>query len=342
MGNSLRIGVVGCGAMGRQHLSIWKNTPGATVTAVCDPNHEVAVSAAEPFGAKAFADLETLLDSGLIDAVDLITPSGLHADQSLKAVQKGIHVLCEKPLDLSLEKIDRLLEAAEAENITVACVFQRRAYPAAQKVAAAVHDGRFGKLVSCSAATKWWRSQEYYNSADWRGTWALDGGVLANQAIHAIDHLCWLAGSVEEVEYARIDTLSHDMEADDNALAIVRFSSGARGVIEATTCCNPPLASRIEVYGTNGSAAFDDATPVSFGIGGEDLLSTVQDDTGAIGGQADPMAISLRGHSIIAADLVEAIQTGRTPMVPISAARVSVEALVKIYQAARPGLNLGT
>src|SRR5262249_55944406 len=153
-----------------------------------------------------------------------------------------------------------------------------------QLVVEAIRSGKMGRLLSCSAYVKWWRSQEYYGSGGWRGTWELDGGVLANQAIHAIDHLCWLAGAVEDVEYARLETAAHEMKAEDQAVAVLRFESGARGVIEATTCCSPDLCSRVEVFGTNGSAAFDDATVVKYGLNGEDLLPTLDQSTERIGG----------------------------------------------------------
>src|SRR2546427_5987889 len=153
-----------------------------------------------------------------------------------------------------------------------------------------------GQLLSCSAYVKWWRPQSYYGSGQWRGTWALDGGVLANQAIHAIDHLCWLAGPVAEVEYARLETAAHRMDAEDFAIAVLHFESGARGVIEATTCCSPDLCSRVEVFGERGSAAFDDANVTRFGINGEDKLTSLEQDDGRIGCGSDPMAISLRGH----------------------------------------------
>lgn len=337
----LRIGVVGCGAMGLGHLDVWSQTRGATIAAVCDGFGDRAVETGNKFGARPFTDLDAMLDSGEIDAVDICTPSGLHADQGIAAARHGLHVLVEKPLDLNITKVDRLIVECDSRDLTLACIFQRRTYRGAQQVAQWVRDGGFGDVLSCSAYLKWYRAQSYYDSARWRGTWALDGGVLANQAIHAIDHLCWLAGPVADVEYAHLST-THAMEAEDFAIAVLRFESGARGVIEATTCCSPDLCSRIELFGTQGSVAFEDATVVKLGLNGEDKLATVEQDTERIGGGSVPMAISMRGHAILIQDFVDAVRDKRPPMVPAAQARMSVDVLSNIYAKAIPGQKIGT
>jgi len=275
-----------------------------------------------------------MADSGHIDAVDICTPSGLHARQGLEAARRGLHVLCEKPLDIDLQAATELVEACEDRGLVLACVLQRRTYPGAAAVAAAVHRGDLGELISCCAYVKWWRDQAYYDSSGWRGTLALDGGVLANQGIHALDHLCWLAGRVVCVEHAYAATLSHRMEGEDFLMATVRFEGGARGVIEATTCCNPPLCSRVEIIGSRGAAAFDDANVVQFGFDGEDLTNTVREAGAALGGRSEAMAISMRGHDIILSDFASAILEGRPPIVSGRAALASVEALSGIYRAA--------
>ena len=342
MSNPVRIGVVGAGAMGEGHLKVWQAVDGAQIAAICDPNLERAARVSNEYGGTAFSEIAEMLDSGAVDAIDICTPSGLHGDQAILAVERGIHALVEKPLDLNLAKVDRLIETSERTGAILGCIFQRRTYPGAQKVAESVHRGDLGRLLSISAYVKWWRAQSYYDSAAWRGTWALDGGVLANQAIHAIDHICWLAGPVAEVEYAHLETANHQMDAEDFAIAVLRFESGARGVIEATTCCTPDLASRIELFGTRGSAAFDDATVVKFGIEGEDRMSDVEQPEERIGGRSDPMAISLRGHQILAQDFADSIREGRQPLISAREARMSVDALTKIYTKAFPGIRLGT
>ncbi|HZO88169.1 MAG TPA: Gfo/Idh/MocA family oxidoreductase [Chthonomonadaceae bacterium] len=341
MSEELRVGLLGCGLIGQTHLKVWAQTPGARVVSVYDRNPARACQVAEQTGAHGYASLEALLDAGGLDAVDICTPSGLHADQGLAAARRGLHVLCEKPLDLNLEKADQLIAECEARGLTLACIFQQRVYRGAQQVARLIAEERMGRLLSASAYVKWWRSQDYYSKSGWHGTWALDGGVLANQAIHSIDFLCWLAGPVEEVEYAHLETAAHMMEAEDYALAVLRFANGARGVIEATTCCSPDLCSRVEIFGTRGSVAFDDASVVQFGLDGQDRQASIEQDGEDLGGRSDPKAISLYGHEVLLADFVEAVRTGRKPLVSGQEARVSVEAIHKIYHKAFPNRRLG-
>ncbi len=335
MGNTLRIGLVGCGAMGREHARMWGSVEGARVDAMCDSAPERACEAAEVFGAHPFSSIDEMAASGLIDAVDVCTPSGLHADQGLIAARRGMHVLVEKPLDLDRARALRLVEECEGSGLTLGCIFQRRAYPGPQAVSKALAEGRLGHVLTCSIAVKWWRPQTYYDSAAWRGSIALDGGVLANQAIHAIDHMNWLCGPVAEVEYARIATVSHEMEAEDFAIAVLRFENGARGLIEATTCANPPLCSRLELVCSDGAASFDDATVTEFGAGGEDLLPSLGPPTELVGGRSEPMAISLRGHQALIDDFAAAVRDGRPPLCDGRSALLSVDTLTRIYARAR-------
>ena len=198
-----------------------------------------------------------------------------------------------------------------------------------------------GRLLSCSVSVKWWRSDEYYRQSAWRGTWLMDGGALANQAIHSLDQMVWMAGPVAEVEYAHVETAMHRMEAEDLAFAVVRFENGARGTIEATTCCRPDLATRLEVYGTNGSAALEDALVTHFGIDGQDLTESLQDRGELSGGGSVPMAINLHGHVAQIADFYAAIREHRAPHVDGREARLSIDLLTKIYRKALPELKIG-
>lgn len=337
MGALLRVGLVGCGAIGRAHLDLWRETPGAVLAAVCDVSGERARAFAQMAAASAHTSLDEMLASRTLDAVDICTPSGQHVEQGVLCARAGVHVLCEKPLALWVDAADALIAACERARVTLASVFQRRAIPALQRVAADIHAGRIGELLLCSAQVKWWRDQAYYDSASWRGTWDLDGGVLANQAIHAIDHLCWLAGPVVDVQYALVRTAAHRMEAEDVALATVKLASGAAGSIEATTCCRPPLCTRVEVVGTRGAVAFDDATVTAYGADGQDLRNELPPQSEPTGGRSDPMSISLEGHRTIIADFAAAVRDGRPPLVDGRQARMAVEAIDRIHRAAGVG-----
>ncbi len=342
MSETLRVGVIGCGAMGQAHLRVWQNVTGARVVAVCDTDAQRAQETAALLGATPFTTPQAMAESGLIDAVDVCTPSGLHAEQGLVCAAQGKHILIEKPIDLNIQRVDRLIAECEARGLVLACMLQQRTFPIGLQVKEAIEAGKLGRLLSCSAAIKWWRSPEYYSSSAWRGTWAMDGGVLANQGIHTLDMLCWLVGGVAEVEYAHLESANHAIEAEDNALAVLRFENGARGVMEATTCAYPDLCTRIEIVGTRGSVAFDSANVVTFGYDGADrrdtLKSEVQD---AGGGRSNPMAISLNAHTAIAQDFVGAIREQREPIVSGRMARVSLDALTKIYRKAYPNIVLG-
>lgn len=326
----LRIGFVGCGGIGKNHLKCWTSQEGAKIVATCDVVPERAESAAREHGAQAFTDMAEMLEKVEMDAVDICTPSGLHAQQGLMAIQAGKHVLVEKPIDIDIKKVDALIEAANRSGLVLACIFQNRISPEIRRAKQLIDEGKLGKLISGSTYIKWWRGQEYYDSDAWRGTWELDGGVFSNQGIHAIDQLCWLCGPVKEVEYCYIETAMHTMEAEDFAVGVLAFENGARGVIEATTCCFPGMGMKTEIFGTNGSAAFEGSKVTQFRVQGEDIdLSSAQAEQ--TDGRADPMAIGLGGHAAQIMDFCSCIRHGGEPLVSGLSARLAVDTLTKLY-----------
>lgn len=336
----LRIGLVGCGGIGDCHLKCWAKQEGARIAATCDIVPERAEKFAAQFGAQAFTDMAEMLEKAELDAVDICTPSGLHAQQGLMAIEAGKHVLVEKPIDIDIRKVDALLEAAERSGLVLACIFQNRIGPEIQRAKQLIDEGKLGKLISGSTYIKWWRSQDYYSADDWRGTWQLDGGVFSNQAIHAIDQLCWLCGPVREVEYSHIETAMHDIEAEDFGIGVLAFENGARGVVEATTCCYPGMSMKTEIFGTLGSAVFEGSRVTMFKVQGEEIdLTSGTPEQGD--GRSDPMAIGLGGHAAQIMDFCNCIWHGGEPIVSGRSARVSVDTLTKLYN--RAGVTkLGT
>lgn len=331
--SDLRIGFVGCGGIGNHHLKLWQTTPGARVVAVCDNKPERAQKAAEEYGAEPFTDIAEMLKKADIEAVDICTPSGMHAEQGIASLEAGKHVLTEKPVDINLDRIDRLIETADRTGLKLACIFQYRFSPEIQKAHQLIQDGRLGRILSCSTYVKWFRAQSYYSADDWRGTWRLDGGVLSNQGIHSLDQLCWMAGPVAEVEYAYIDTIERDIQAETFAVAVCRFESGARGVVEGTTNAFPGFGTRTEIFGTKGSASFDSNRVVSFRIEGEevDLASKDEKEGDA---SSDPMALGLGGHAAQMLDFVQSVRQDRPVLCSGRDARVAVDCLNKIYRKA--------
>ncbi len=341
MTDKLRIGLVGCGGMGNEHLKLIARIPHVSLVGVCDQREARAQRMRAQHQVQAWLDYEKFLDEAKPDIVHICSPSGLHALQGISAAERGIHVLCEKPLDIDLKKVDRLIAVCDKMDVRLGCIFQRRMSAAAGVVQRTIAEGGMGRILSCSVSVKWWRTQHYYDKDDWRGTWALDGGAFSNQGIHSLDQMIWLAGPVAEVEYAHLETASHQLEAEDMGIVVVRFANGARGTIEVTTCCQPDLSTRLEIYGTNGSAALQDATVVRFGLNGEDLMHTLPPKMEQTGGGSDPFAISLAGHDAQIRDFYAAVREHRAPLVDGREARPSVELLTMIYAKAFPNIKLG-
>ncbi|HLJ56195.1 MAG TPA: Gfo/Idh/MocA family oxidoreductase, partial [Chthonomonadaceae bacterium] len=327
------------GGMGGEHLKLLARRPDVRIAGVCDEQPERAERAGAQFGAPAWTDVGAFVREAGLDVVHVCSPSGRHGDHGLLAAEQSIHVLCEKPLDLDLAKVDRLITLCERKGVRLGCIFQKRMSQAMRAVHDAIAAGRMGRILSCSIAVKWWRSPEYYEKGGWKGTRQLDGGAFANQGIHSLDLMVWMAGPAAEVEYACLKTIGHEIETEDFGIAVVRFGSGARGTIEITTCCRPDLATRLEIYGTNGSAAFDDARVTRFGLDGRDCLPELADHGTLTGGGSDPFAIDFSGHEAQIDDFYTALATGRPHLVDGREARMSVDLLTKIYAKARLGFD---
>jgi UDP-N-acetyl-2-amino-2-deoxyglucuronate dehydrogenase len=258
----LRLAVVGCGVIGRLHAEVAAHSPDLEVAALVDPHAPSAerVSAlltglGRPAPA-VFGDLAAALAAGGIDVVVVCTLSGTHAALALEALEAGVHVVVEKPLDVAVEPARRLREAAAARpDQVVAVISQHRHDSASLAVRRAIDAGRFGRPTSAVANVDWFRTQEYYDSAEWRGTWALDGGgALMNQGVHTLDLLLWFMGEPVEV-VARTARLGHErIEVEDVAVAILSFASGALATLHATTTAYPDLGVRLQIHGTAGSA----------------------------------------------------------------------------------------
>jgi predicted dehydrogenase len=278
-----------------------------------------------------------------LDIVTICTPSGFHLEPALQIAEAGKHLIVEKPLEITLERCDQIINACEKNKVKLAGVFQSRFSEVAGVIKKTLDKGRFGKLVLGDAYVKWYRSQRYYDEGGWHGTWKFDGGgALMNQSIHAIDLLQWLMGPVETVS-AFTGTLGHDrIEVEDAGVATLRFKNGAFGVIEGTTAIYPGFLKKIEISGTQGSAVLEeeDLKVWSFAEQREEdqeILERFTAKTETGGGAADPAAISFQGHQRQFEDFVEALETGREPRVNGPEARKAVEIILAIYQSAREG-----
>ena len=340
---SIGIGIVGCGMIANFHARAIADAEGAHLVACTDFKPELANAFAEKNGCKAYATLDEMLADPDVAAVTICTPSGAHRDPAVAAASAGKHVVVEKPLEVTTEKCDEIIAAAEKTGVKLAVTFQSRFHQSSQLIKRAVDQGRFGQVTMGDAYVKWYRSQEYYDSGAWRGTWALDGGgALMNQAIHSVDLLLWLMGPVAEIS-AMTATMTHErIEVEDVAVANLKFASGALGVIEATTTAFPGALKRIEVCGSEGTAVLEEEdihtwqfakeTPAD-----EEIRKSMVGKTDTGGGASDPAAIGHHGHTMVFEDFIRAINEDASPMTDGPEGRRSVEVICAIYESARTG-----
>jgi len=336
----LGFAIVGTGSIAAFHARGIAATPGTQLRAVHDQSASRALAFAAEFGGEAVDDLGDLLKRPDVDAVCVTVPSGRHGEVTIRALEAGKHVLCEKPLEITTERIDLMAAAAKKAGRVLAAVFQNRLGAGAKHLKGALDAGRFGRLALCSAYVKWWRAPEYYSGSSWKGTRSLDGGgALMNQAIHAVDLLQWLAGMPVRVG-AQVRTQVHAIEMEDTAAAWLEFPTGALGVIEAATSCYPGSRLKLEISGERGTATLEDDRIVRWdfadvqpgdeavGLGGRSSIG---------GGASDPKAIGQEGHRLLIADFADCVRTGRPPLVGPREARNAVAIIEAIYRSARTG-----
>ncbi|MBN2310810.1 MAG: Gfo/Idh/MocA family oxidoreductase [Candidatus Hydrogenedentes bacterium] len=337
-------GIIGCGNIGPIHAMAIAEVDQARLVAVSDVVEENARKLAGKYGATPYGNYEEMLARDDVNVVCLCVPSGLRAEIAEKCAAAGKHILSEKPLEISTERIDRILAAVDRAGVRLGCVFQSRFANGPQLVRQALDEGRFGRVVLGDAYIKWYRSPAYYASGAWRGTRRLDGGgALMNQGIHMIDLLVWFLGRPVSV-FAKTSLVGHEeLEVEDLACAIITFESGAMGVIEGSTAAWPGHPARVEVYGTEGSAVIEtgevrswqfrddrpDDEEIRRGLGREADLGS---------GAGDPLSdLKHEGHRRQIEDFACAILEGREPAIDGREGRRSVELIEAIYRSAEAG-----
>lgn len=249
-----KLGLVGCGRISSKHFSAIAQIEGAEIVSCCDIIEQRAIDAAQEHGIKSvYTSYDKMLIDEKLDAVLICTPSGMHPEMGIKAAEKGIHVITEKPMGISLTDADELVKACDANQVQLFVVKQNRLNPAIQLLRKAINKGRFGKIFSLNATVRWSRPQNYYDQAKWRGTWEFDGGAFMNQASHYMDLIQWLGGPVDSV-MAMTATLDHNIETEDMGTGIIRFRNGTLGTVEVTMNIFPRnLEGSITVMGKNGT-----------------------------------------------------------------------------------------
>lgn len=372
MTDPIRLAVVGAGIIGKHHAKAAIMHGGYQVVCFIDSDMDEAAAAAsaiEEFGAPRPSIAPSVAEAASeIDLFAICTPSGLHVDLAEQALSTGAHVVIEKPLDTDLPRARRiaaLADAAEQRGQMVSVISQHRVDPASLLVTEAAHGGAFGTIASGTASVAWYRSQEYYDSAGWRGTWALDGGgAVMNQGVHTVDLLVWTMGTPVEIS-AQTARLGHErIEVEDVAVATVRFDSGALAVIHCTTSAYPGLSARYSVYGTRGSAVVEDDRLAYFHAArADDSLASASTTSGSAAAEGvedqTPALIAagripvehttagpiedehfLSGHVRQYDDLAGAIRDARRPAVTVRDALLSLAVVRGLYLSATLGIPI--
>jgi UDP-N-acetyl-2-amino-2-deoxyglucuronate dehydrogenase len=335
----LGFGIIGAGAISPLHIYGIDACEGARLAAIADVSEERARAIGQERDIPWYTDYHEMLADPDVDVVCILTPSGLRAPVCIDAARAGKHIVAEKPLEVTLEKVDSIITECDKAHVNLAVIFQIRFLPGVVAVHKAVAEGRLGKLILGDAYVKWHRAQDYYDSATWRGTWALDGGgALMNQGVHYVDLLQWMMGPVETIT-GHIDTLVRQrIEVEDTAVACLKFANGALGVIEACTSAKAGVPARLEIRGEKGTVVIEDGNVVTWDVEGEEGFVAESVDTGS--GSTNPMAITSLGHEAQIRDMVDAINEGRPPIVDGREARKAIEIISGVYRSSQTGMPI--
>lgn len=333
MPKDLKFAIVGTGAIAGHFIRSIQEIEGCAITALCSSDPQRALQAEAKYGIPGYSDLEALLAKEEVDIVCVCTASGHHLEPALIAAKAGKHVLCEKPLEITPARVDRMIKSCADNEVLLGCIFQNRFSPDFMRLQQVVEAGWLGKLVALNAVIPWYRDDQYYGKSTWRGTLEGDGGgALINQGIHTVDLFQVIGGPVREV-FGRIQTTTHAIEGEDLAMAIVTFTSGLLGHIQASTSMWPGYPERLEVYGEKGSIILESGSILHFNVQG--MESGPSGMKASASGSSDPMAISHELHKRQIRDFATAVLNGSSPRVGGEEGRKAVAIIEAIYRSSR-------
>lgn len=331
----ISIGLIGGGNISETHARAARSIPGVQIAAVYGTNSEKVRKLSGEYGGSPFTDFPAFLAHRPMEMVIIGSPSGLHASQGVAAAKQGLHVLTEKPIDISTSRADDLIEAAHESGVKLGVIFQDRMKPQLQQLKEWIDRGVLGKPLLVDARVKWYRPPEYYAKSRWRGTRALDGGgALMNQGIHTIDLLLWLLGDVSRVQ-ARVATQLHAIESEDTATALLEFVGGAIGVFYASTAAYPGYPRRVEISGTEGTVVLEHDRIIAVDLRnapaeGAKFAERDENQSGS-----SPVVSDFRGHQAVIEDFLCAIRNNSAPACDGREGRRSLALVEAIYRAAR-------
>lgn len=328
----MNFAIVGCGFIAKKHAKAIENIDGAQLVAVCDKIPSVMEFYIEEYGAKAYIELDEMLEKELIDIVCICTPSGFHASTAVQVANAKKHLIVEKPIAMTLEDTDKIIEACRFNNVKLSVVHPNRFRPVVQELRKIMDSELLGKISHASCIVNWNRNQDYYDQAPWRGTKKYDGGVLMNQAIHNLDLLLWFMGQPKQV-FSMEATRIRNIEAEDVSIGVIQFESGALSSVEASTTVYPKnFEESLTIFGEKGTVKIGGTNALYFehleikGMNdGEinDLKQRIKDD---------PLGKS--GHLHIIKDMINAIKEDRDPQVTGEDGRNVLKLVLSLYQSA--------
>ncbi len=326
---------LGGGNISDTHARAAAAIPGVEISAVQGTNQENAARLCQRCGGQPYQDFDSFLAHRPMEMVIIGSPSGLHAEQGIASARRGLHVLVEKPIDISTQRAEALIAECDKAKVKLGVIFQDRFQADVRRMKELINDGALGRVLLADARVKWYRPPECYSGSRWRGTWALDGGgALMNQGVHTVDLLLWLLGDVVRLS-AKTATLLHRIETEDTALALLEFASGAMGVLEATTAAYPGHPRRVEITGTEGTLVLEHDRIVVAALRGSSLDVRSRGTGGRNASASSPVVTDFRGHQIAIEDFIRAIQHDTAPACDGREGRRSVALIESIYRAAR-------
>jgi UDP-N-acetyl-2-amino-2-deoxyglucuronate dehydrogenase len=336
------IGLIGGGNISETHARAARAIPGVEIAAVFGTNAEKIGRLCREYGGKPFSNFDEFLAHRPMQLVAIGSPSGLHAEQGIAAARQGLHVLTEKPIDITVERADALIAETRKAGVQLGVFFQDRCKPDILSVKNAVDAGVLGKPILVDARVKWYRPPDYYANSRWRGTWSLDGGgALINQAVHTLDLMLWIFGEVKAVQ-ATCRTALHAIEAEDTLIAMLEFANGALGVLQAATSVFPGYPRRLELTGSEGTAIIeqDRLLTVDLKNPSTDLLQSSAADKNP--SSYSPVVSDARAHQAVLEDFLRAIRTNTKPRCDGQEGRRSLALVQAIYEACRTGKRVNT
>jgi len=334
----LKFALVGCGRIAKRHSELLglNQIKNASLVAVCDIIEEKAKKLGEQFNIPYYTDMDEMMNSENIDVVSVLSESGYHAKHVINLARYGKHIVVEKPMALTLDDADSMIEACDKNNSRLFVVKQNRFNVPVVKLREAMESNRFGKLVLGTIRVRWSRDQDYYDQASWRGKWSMDGGVLTNQASHHVDLLEWMMGDVESV-FAKSMTALVDIEAEDTAIVTMKFKNGALGIIEATTAVRPKdLEGSISILGEKGNVEIG-----GFAVNKMlhwNFLETIEGDENVMNNYSvNPPNVYGFGHQAYYEHVVDSILNNKAQLVDGLVGRKSLELVTAIYESIETG-----